>query len=271
MKHILFLLITLSVLSCKNETKTPVAEQAKTTEKQAENTKKYPEALVKVFDAHGGLETWNSMQSLTYTQPKEKGNDVTITNLKNRKILVDMPNHAIGYNGKDVWLLNKGEAKYKGKPKFFYNLMFYFYSMPFILADDGINYGEAAPLEFEGVSYPGIKISYNDGVGESSGDEYVLFYNPETYKMEWLGYTVTFFSKGKETAKEKVKKLNYRRFKDWQNVSGLQLPATMAGYKAEDNVPTEMKNESVFTNVKLSTEKPDPTLFEVPEGATVVE
>ncbi|WP_147677931.1 DUF6503 family protein [Algibacter pacificus] len=266
MKHILFLLITISIFSCKNDPKNQVAEPVTSAvEKQVANTKSYPEALVKVFDAHGGLDLWNSMQSLTYTQPKETGNDVTITNLKNRKILIDMPNHAIGYNGKDVWLQNKGEAQYKGKPKFFYNLMFYFYSMPFILADDGINYGEAAPLEFEGVSYPGIKISYNDGVGESSGDEYVLYYNPETYKMAWLGYTVTFFSK------EKSKDLHFRRYQNWQNVNGLLLPKTMAGYNAENNVPTTMKNESEFINVKLSTEKPDSTLFEVPEGVTVVE
>jgi len=265
MKHILFLLISISVWSCKNEPKKQMAELSKTTEKQVENTKHYPEALMKVFDAHGGLDVWNSMQMLTYTQPKKTGNDVTITNLKNRKILVDMPKHAIGYNGKDVWVLNKGDQAYKGKPRFFYNLMFYFYSMPFIFADDGINYGEAEPLEFEGVSYPGIKISYNTGVGESSGDEYVLYYNPETYKMAWLGYTVTYFSK------EKGKKLNYRRFKDWQTVNGLLLPATMAGYKAENNVPTTMKQENVFTNVKLSTEEPDSAIFEVPEGATVAE
>lgn len=266
MRNILFLFIITAFLSCKNETKKetlkPVEAKA---EKQEAPEKKYPEALVKVFDAHGGLDVWNSMESLTYTQPKKSGNDVTITNLKNRKILVDMAEHAIGYDGEDIWLQNKGDAEYKGKPRFFYNLMFYFYTMPFILADDGINYSEAKPLEFEGNTYPGIKITYNDGVGESSGDEYILYYNPETYKMEWLAYTVTFFSKEKSTD------LHFRRYNNWQDVNGLQLPATMAGYASENNVPTKMGKEATFVNVKLSKEAPDPEIFEVPEGAVVVE
>ncbi|MCL5128589.1 DUF6503 family protein [Algibacter sp. L4_22] len=264
MRNILFLFITISILSCKNETKNETVKSPEpSVEKQVENKKHYPETLVKIFDAHGGLDTWNSMNSLTFAQVKEGGNDVTTTNLKNRKILVDMPKYAIGSNGKDIWLKNKGEEAYKGKPKFFYNLMFYFYSMPFILADDGIIYGDADPLVFEGKTYPGIKISYEYGVGESSGDEYVLYYNPETYKMEWLAYTVTYFSK------EKSKDLHFRRYQNWQDVSGLQLPATMAGYATENNVPTKMSREDTFVNVKLSKEIPDATLFDVPEGATI--
>jgi hypothetical protein len=265
MRNILFLFITMAFFSCKNE---PKKQTVKPVEPQVEEpvaiAKHYPEALVKVFDAHGGLDTWTSMQSLTYTQPKKEGKDVTITNLKDRSILIDMPKHAIGYNGKDVWLKNKGEEAYKGKPKFFYNLMFYFYAMPFILADDGIIYGDAEPLVFEGVTYPGIKISYEYGVGESSGDEYILYYNPETYKMEWLAYTVTFFSK------EKSKELHFRRYSAWQEVDGLLLPSAMAGYASEDNVPTKMGREASFTDVKLSTEAPNAALFEVPEGAEVV-
>ena len=53
--------------------------------------------------------------------------------------------------------------------------MFYFYAMPFILADDGIIYEDVAALKFEGKSYPGIKISYESGVGESPEDEYILY------------------------------------------------------------------------------------------------
>lgn len=266
MKYTFLLLLAISMFSCKNEAKKATVNPEIISEKTVTTpAKNYPEALVKVFDAHGGLDTWNSMQSLAYTQIKEGGDVSTITNLKNRNIVVDMPDHTIGSNGSDVWLNSKNDKAFKGKPRFFYNLMFYFYAMPFVLADDGIIYGDADPLTFEGVTFPGIKISYQNGVGESSGDDYVLYYNPETYKMEWLGYTVTFFSN------EKSSELHFRRYTAWQNVNGLELTEAMVGYKSEKNVPTEAGREDKFANVKISNEAPDSNLFEVPETAKVAE
>lgn len=264
MKHTFLLLLAISMFSCKNEAKKETTNPEVISETTVETpTKNYPEALIKVFDAHGGLDTWNSMQSLSYTQVKEGGNTSTITNLKNRNILVDMPEYTIGANNEDVWLNTKGDKKFKGNPRFFYNLMFYFYAMPFVLADDGIIYGDAEPLTFEGVTYPGIKISYQNGVGESSGDDYVLYYNPTTYNMAWLGYTVTYFSK------EKSSELHFRRYTGWQNIKGLNVVETMTGYKAENNAPIEAGREDKFTNVKFSKTAPDSMLFKTPETATV--
>lgn len=228
-------------------------------------TSVYPESITKVFDAHGGVDTWNAMQSLVFTMKKPNGDEVTTTDLKNRTSLIEMPKHTIGFNGKDVWLTSKDTTAYKGNPKFYYNLMFYFYAMPFVLADDGIMYEETTPLVFEGQTYPGIKIGYEAGIGESPEDEYILYYNPETYKMEWLGYTVTFFSK------EKSKEFHFIKYSNWQTVNGLLLPETLTWYKYENNLPTEKRNDLKFTDVKLSKEKLDAFIFEIKEGATVVE
>lgn len=228
-------------------------------------TSVYPESITKVFDAHGGVDTWNAMQSLVFTMKKPSGDEVTTTDLKNRTSLIEMPKHTIGFNGKDVWLTSKDTTAYKGNPKFYYNLMFYFYAMPFVLADDGIMYEETTPLVFEGQTYPGIKIGYEAGIGESPEDEYILYYNPETYKMEWLGYTVTFFSK------EKSKEFHFIKYSNWQTVNGLLLPETLTWYKYENNLPTEKRNDLKFTDVKLSKEKLDAFIFEIKEGATVVE
>lgn len=261
-KLILFAFIVL-LISCKSNSKQEAVDYSE--EDLDVTTSIYPENLTKVFEAHGGLDVWNSMQLLEFTMPKKNGDEVTITDLKNRKSLITMPEHSIGFDGENVWVLNKGEKKYKRNPRFYYNLMFYFYAMPFILADDGIIYSEAKPLEFEGKTYPGIRISYDAGVGESPEDEYVLYYNPETYKMQWLGYTVTFFTK------EKEKELHFRRFSDWQEVNGLMLPKTMVRYKYKDNLPTTEHSKNRFTNIKLSIEKPKSELFDVPEGAEIVD
>ncbi|NJX14918.1 DUF6503 family protein [Tamlana crocina] len=266
MKKLVLLSISLFILSCKNKTsETTVETTPQNTIKEQSKPSKYPEALVKVFDAHGGLNKWNKMKSLSFTMEKPDGREVTTVNLKNRKSFIDMPEHAIGFDGKQAWLLNKSEAEYKGNAKFYYNLMFYFYAMPFVLADDGIIYSEAEPLVFEGLSYPGIRIAYQSGVGESPEDEYVLYYNPETYKMEWLGYTVTFFTGEKEP------ELHFRKYSDWLEINGLLLPKTIVRYNYENNLPTTVHSENHFSEVSVSAEKPNADWFKVPEGATVLE
>ncbi|MBN4085446.1 hypothetical protein JYT89_03790, partial [Flavobacteriaceae bacterium AH-315-B10] len=168
-------------------------------------------------------------------------------------------------NGKELWLLQKDTTTYKGNPRFYYNLMFYFYAMPFILADDGIVYKDAEPLSFDGKDYPGILISYDAGVGESPEDEYILYYNPETYKMEWLGYTVTYFSK------EKSKEFHFIKYSEWQTIDGLELPKTLTWYNYENNQPTTKRNDLEFINVSISKTKPEDSLFEKPKDAKIID
>lgn len=258
MKHFIFFTFLFLFVACKDPKKEMENSIQEVPEVITQNT--YPENISKVFEAHGGLDKWNSMQSLVYTMPTPHGENITITNLKNRKTVIQMPNHDLGFNGKDVWLKNKDTITYKGKPRFVYNLMFYFYAMPFILADDGIIYEDVEPLVIDDKSYPGIKISYDAGVGESPEDEYILYYDANTYKMTWLGYTVTYFSK------EKSKAFHFRNYTDWVNVDGLLLPKTMERYNSENNLPSTLHSINEFKDIKLSAQAPDDRLFDVSEG-----
>ena len=263
MKNISFLLLVVLFASCKqaSETKTESIQP----EVRLTTSKIFPETISKVLQAHGGLDAWNKMQSLEFTMEKPNGNEVTTTDLKTRKSLISMPNHTIGYNGEAIWLHKKDTVSYKGNPKFYYNLMFYFYAMPFVLADDGILYNEVEPLVFEDKSYPGIKISYNTGVGESPDDEYILYYDSETNRMAWLGYTVTYFSK------EKGKEYHFIEYSNWQTIEGLLLPETLTWYNYENNLPTTKRSDRVFTNVVISKGKRNDSMFEMLEGAEVID
>lgn len=262
MKNLLILATAIALTACKND--------QKSTEKYTEETPDittsvYPEQITKVFDAHGGIDEWHKMQTLAFTMEKPNGDEITTTDLKNRKSLIEMPKHIIGYDGDNVWVKQKDTATYKGNAKFYYNLMFYFYAMPFVLADDGIIYEEVKPLEFEEETYPGIKISYESGVGESPEDEYILYYHPETFKMEWLGYTVTYFTK------EKAKEFHFIKYSNWKEISNLVLPETLTWYEYENNVPTKKRNDLKFKNVTISPKKLEASFFEMPEGAIVAE
>jgi hypothetical protein len=172
-----------------------------------------------------------------------------------------MPKHTIGYDGKNAWLQSKGNIPYEGNPKFYYNLMFYFYAMPFVVVDDGIMYEDVDPLIFENKIYPGVKISYNSGIGESPEDEYIVYYDTETGMMAWLGYTVTYFTK------EKSKKWSFINYNKWHVVNGIKLPKQLTWYAAEDNVPTTKRNAIDFVDIVLTTSSKDKNTFAMPIDA----
>jgi len=178
----------------------------------------YPNDMVKVFDNHGGLAKWHSMKSMSYDIVKEGGNETQMIDLHSRAERIKAATFESGYDGKNYWVV--ADTSYKSNPKFYTNLMFYFYAMPFVLADGGINYDKIDPLTFDGKEYPGYRISYGDGVGISPQDEYFIHYDANTHEMAWLGYTVTFFSG------EKSEKISWIRYDDWKQFNGLKLPNT---------------------------------------------
>jgi len=260
MKVLLFL-FSISVLLCScDQSKTKA-----TTVTTEQPTKKidYPEQLVKVFNNHGSLVKWKSMKALSYEIVKKEGNEKQIINLHSRAERIEASNFTSGFDGKQYWV--EADTSYDGNAKFYTNLIFYFYAMPFVLADDGIEYTEVDPLVFEGMSYPGFRISYNDGVGISPEDEYFIYYDPKTYEMAWLGYTVTYFSG------EKSKKISFIRYNDWKEFKGVKLPNSLTWYKVEEGKIIEPRNTRQFINVNLSKTALPATTFAKTDNAKIVE
>ena len=216
--------IIIIAVACKTD---PKQDASKTSETKKE---KFPETLASVFKKHGGIDNWRAARTLSFN----RGEEAHTVDLWSRKTVVNSPKYSMGYDGVNVWLSEKDSGSYKGNPSFYYNLFFYFYAMPFVLADDGIVYSEADPITFEGVSYPGIKISYEANVGTSPDDNYILYYNPTNFQMEWLAYTVTFRSK------KPSDKFNLIRYGEWEVVDGFRLPKKIAWFKKDENgQPTE--------------------------------
>lgn len=264
MKNSIIALALLFIVSaCKEKTETVKTEDYKTKTLDV-TTSIYPENVTKVFNAHGSIEQWNEFKNLEFTIAKETGDEKTITDLKTRRSFIETNTFALGFDGEKVWLDKKGQNEYNGNPNFYYNLMFYFYAMPFVLGDDGITYSNTNALTVDGIKYPGIKISYDAEIGSSPEDEYILYYNPETFKMEWLAYTVTYFSK------EKSKKWSFIKYSNWQTVSGLQLPETLTWYNTEDSLPTEPRNSVQFKAVTLSKNMAADSVFAKPETGEIV-
>ena len=221
---------------------------------QVEDTaKSLPEALQQVLQAHGSLDQWRHMKALYFEIVKEPQNEKHFIQLQERLDRVEGSNFTMGYDGQDVWM--EADTAYKGNAEFYHNLMFYFYAMPFVLADPGINYQQAEPLVVEGQRYPGIAVSYNDGIGTSSKDEYLLYYHPETFEMAWLGYTATYFSNERST------EFNWIKYAAWDTFNGLKLPTTLNWYNHDQGLPTQPRNSVEFVNVNISEDMLEKELF----------
>lgn len=264
MKNIalLIFIVLIAIVGCKNQEKEVLEVSSETIETPMETN--HPAAVTAIFEAHGGLAHWNAMNNLCFEMEGKAGPEVQTVSLKDRRTKIQTADWSIGYDGNDVWLLQNTPESYKGNARFYHNLMFYFYAMPFVLADDGIVYTEMPDTELDGKNYKAVNISFNDGVGDAPKDEYVLYFDPEKNTMEWLGYTVTFG----ET--EKSKDFHYIKYDQWQDVNGLQLPSKLIWYNIEDGKPTTARNERLFTKVTATETIIEASVFKKPEAATVV-
>lgn len=262
MKKTTILLTVLTILACKQSPKSEEKEPQVTMQGKMDQHA-FPEALSKVFDAHGGLEPWKKQRTLSYVLPNPELPETHTIDLWSRKDRVDTDQFSLGFDGVQVWLLDS-QKNYKGDAAFYHNLMFYFHAMPFVLADDGIVYTAAEDLEFEGKSYPGLKIGYENGVGASSKDEYFIHYDPETHQMAWLGYTVTYMSG------ENSDNFRWIRYHDWQPVNGMLLPKAITWYNYEGRTLLDARDTLIFENVMLSKEPKTDGFYDKPQAADSV-
>jgi len=259
----LYALALLALVACKNQDKETydIPPPPPPTYAQVD-VSTFPENLQQVLAAHGGLQDWSEMRSMTYTM----GEESHTTDLKSRDIIVEQEKTTIGSIDGKVWIAQDSTYFPPQRARFYHNLMFYFYAMPFLLADDGIVYSDAPALEMDGVTYPAIQVGYEANVGDSPEDEYILYYHPETHKMEWLAYTVTY---GKN---EKSTKFSYIKYNKWQEVNGLLLPEELTWYTVEDGKPVEARGEPrVFSKVAVDRAGLDITMFEKPENGAYVD
>lgn len=240
MKKVLLVLFIVIAVSCKKD----------------QEKESFPKELGKVFETHGGMNVWEKAQILSFNL----GEEIHTVDLHSRKTVINTPKYSLGFDGKEVWLNEDEEGAYKGNPSFYYNLYFYFYAMPFVLADDGIIYEKTDDLVFEGKMYPGYKISYKANIGTSPDDNYKVYFNPENNQMEWLAYTVTFKTNNSNNDYHIIK------YNKWENVNGLLLPKEITWYQMDENgMPTtSAKPATEFTLPLVSQGKLSDSFFENP-------
>ena len=258
MRKTLYLLVVLAIIvSCKDKTAETKPETEPVIEEEIDEViKQYPENISKIFDAHGGISIWNEMETLEFSVEKPDGYEITTTDLKDRFVFIEMPKTTMGYDGEVIWIKNKDNSVFDDDPETYYKKMFHFYAMPFLIADEGTTYTEAVPLNFEGKTYPGIQVTFKNGV------ENTVYFDANSHKMAWLAY--------KEAGADKNTEWQFINYSNWQEVEDLSVPETMVWYKVENNKPTVPDHEVQFVSPMLTTTKMDIRVYWRPEGGEVV-
>lgn len=261
--RIFYLLLLSSLFACQATEQSNTETNSNTEPEPIEIPTNLPKELAAGLEAHGGLAKWKSMKTLEYEIERAESTEHQLIDLENRKVLLSHQDYKLGYDGQEVWVSPNKAAFGKGSARFYHNLIFYFHAIPFVLADPGINYEVLEPRELDGRLYDAVKITYNAGVGDAPEDYYIAHFDQETHQMKLLLYTVTYYSG------QASDKFNALMYDEWEEVNGLLVPKLMRGYKYADGQLGELRYERPFNNIKLSTEKPDQSLFEMPEMAEI--
>ncbi len=259
-KLTLSFLLTVVFISCKQEITSGKQQDAQEKPKKEivpDRSQGFPEEIASVFEAHGGIRAFDEKNTLVFELSHPEGNEKHTIDLKTRHARIETDKFTLGFDGDKAWI-QQDSTYFKGDPRFYHNLMFYFYAMPFVLGDDGISYEKTDTLTVGDQSYPGYKISYGEGVGDSPKDNYFLYYDANSNQMKFLGYTVTFFSK------ETSEKISLIEYSDWNDVDGLLLPETLKWRTYQEGKVGEVKSERTFVNAKASKEKLSSDMFEQP-------
>lgn len=246
-------LLTLVVVACSAPTQEQPAVEVP--------TRTFPANLKKGFDAHGGIENWDAFRSLKFDVVREEGNEKQLVDLKSRKVRIETPAYTLGFDGDEVWV-TPDSAAFSGNARFYHNLLFYFFALPYLAADPGVNLSEAGKATINGITYDKVLMTFGENVGDSPKDQYVLYFDDQGI-MRLINYSVTYFDENRAT------QYNAIGYEDWVNTNGIMLPQTLVGYVWSNDSLGDVRYRRKFENFELSKEAADQALFAMPAGAYI--
>lgn len=227
-----------------------------------------PEALQAAWKAHGGLDTWRAQRSARYTFERTVGDtstqDEQFIDLHDRRVRITGDDFVLGFDGAEAWVAPDLDAfPYDSDPRFYTSTYFYFWAMPFLLADPGVIATDAGTTTLNGTTYNVTEIRYEDDVGDSPDDVYIAYTDAETHELDVLRFSVTYGGRESEPDMALV-------FDEWTTINGLKLPVEShyrtweAGALGDPAGPVLQ-----YHDIELGTEPPAFDLFERPQDAEI--
>lgn len=95
----------------------------------------------------------------------------------------------------------------------------YFLAVPYKLDDPGTMQESIEPTLMDGKKYPGIRLTFESGVGDTPDDWYIVYQDPDSHRLHGLAYIVTY-GKDIQKAETDPHAIVYR---DYQEFSGIPI------------------------------------------------
>ena len=229
--------------------------------------------ILRAIEAHGGLEAWYGNGPLYFHfnyQPLDDGsprNTLAWNDYRSSRAvhaLATDTTQRFGFDGTEAWSTT-GERVAGMSPRFWSLTPYYFVGLPFVLADEGINFETLPQREMDGTIYDLVKVSFADGTGDAPDDYYVLYLHPETGQLDALRYIVSYpgyFPDGGHNP-EKLMKITGKT-----KVDGITLPSGYATYWWNEGEPGEAITDITVSDYRYLPDLPE-SFFARPEDARV--
>ncbi|MCB1057588.1 MAG: hypothetical protein KDD11_18975 [Acidobacteria bacterium] len=191
--------------------------------------------------AHGGLEAWASAPTVhfedKFSSPGRDGAKPTRVTVEQgpRRAYMDVvgTDMSMGWDGEKAWGVN---WKVPAPPRFFALLNYYFLDLPWMTQDPGVVLGDPGTGKLPGsdTEYLVVRMSFESGVGDSPGDYYDLYIDPESFELAGTRYIVTY----KAVLPEGMTATPPHTlvYDSWEEVSGLKVPTHYTVYMDGGNI-----------------------------------
>ena len=118
------------------------------------------DALDRAIQVHGGLDRFRSFGTLEYDVQLGDRSEHHLVDLHSRMVLITADQYTIGFDGTDAWVHPDMEAYGGRNPRFYSSLYFYFFGLPFLLADPGTIREDLGPRSVGEKSYDVVKVGF---------------------------------------------------------------------------------------------------------------
>jgi hypothetical protein len=223
--------------------------------------------LNNALDAHGGLNTWEKFGTVEYDFSLQIGDatrdDHHIFDLNKRHVRVEHSSYTVGITKDRAWVAPDMETYgYTAPPRFYGKAYTYLFSVPFVFADPGVNVESAGQRPLKGTSYDVLKITFDEGVGDTPRDVFYLYLDPDSHQVHAALFSVTYRNPSV------TRPITGVVYNEWTTANGLTVPrtATMYGVSKDQTLQKKLGTFE-YQNVSFRTDTPSADRFAMPEQA----
>jgi hypothetical protein len=214
------------------------------------------------------MEAWRSAPTVAFTEEFRPGEAASgqqgrvVVEQGRRRAHLEYGDAVIGWDGEKAWSVG---WQAETPPRFLALLNYYFLNLPWLTRDPGVNIGPpgTGTLPGDPSEYVTLRMTFDEGVGDTPDDYYVLYLDPETHRLVANEYVVTYqaiLPEGLEATPPHV-----LVYEDHAEVAGLVVPTRYTIY--EDGA---VYGTAIFTDWSFSTPW-DEGWLEMPADAVVDE